>query len=302
MFKILMRLLSKKELTAKEIAETYDVSVRTAYRYLDELSVCGVPIEFKRGRYGGVVIADTYRLPAGYFSREEYAATINALDAMYSQIGDENTLSAREKFENRYKDERTDTAINGNIIIDGGTWGDTKKFFDKIKVVEEAISGCKSIKIDYLSREGEHSKRVIDPYVLILKQNIWYVYAYCHTKQDFRTFKIGRIKQASFSGNTFKREEISREDIPLDFYYPAEKLTLVTLEIEKESLADAEEWLGIENIEPRGKKFIAEMNLPDDDQLVGKILSYCGAVKVLEPQELKERVLSAAKKLCGENR
>lgn len=299
MFRILMQLLSKKKVTAREIAERYDISVRSVYRYVEELTVCGVPVDVARGRYGGLSVADTFRLPTGYFTREEYAAVLNALDAMTSQIGDRNLISAREKLESRIKDERTGTSVSGNIIVDGGTWGDTGKFSDKMRVVEQAVNEGSSLFIDYISRDGGHSKRVIDPHVLIFKQNVWYVYAFCHSKQDFRTFKIGRIKQASFTGGRFEKREISRDEIPLDFYYPKDKLISVTLGIDKSSLSDAEEWLGIDNIEPRGEGFVADVTLPDDGQLVGKILSYCGAVKVLSPVSLANKVTAAARKICG---
>lgn len=299
MLKILMLLLSKKKITAKEIAERYEISVRSVYRYVEELIVCGVPVDVARGRYGGLTVADTFRLPAGYFTREEYAAAINALDAMASQVHSESIISAREKLESRQKNERTGSSVSGNIIVDGGTWGDTKRFSDKMLVVEQAVNEGMSIMIDYISRGGEHSRRIIDPHVLIFKQNVWYVYAFCHTKQDFRTFKIGRIKQASFTGREFEKREISREEIPLDFYYSTDKLISVTLEIDKASLADAEEWLGIDNIEPRGKSFIADVTLPDDEQLVGKILSYGGAIRVLSPISLKQKVLSTAQKIAN---
>lgn len=298
MLKILLTLLQKRKATAGELAEKYEVSQRTIYRYIEELNVCGVPVDVKRGRYGGLTIADTYRLPTGYFSREEYAATINALDAMLSQIYDENLISARDKLESKRKSEKRELSVCGNIIIDGGTWCDSKKFSDKIAVCEQAVNESKSILIDYISREGEHSKRVIDPHVLIFKQNVWYVWAFCHTKQEFRTFKVGRIRSAVFTGKTFTKREFMRDDIDLNFYYKDDELVDVTFEIEKNSLADAEEWLGIENIEPRGKGFVANLSLPDDSTLINKILSYGGAVKVLSPLSLRERVKEAALKIA----
>ncbi len=301
MLKIMMQLLNKRKITAHEIAERYDVSVRSVYRYIEELTVCGVPVDVSRGRYGGISIADTFRLPTGYFTRGEYTATINALNAMAQQISDEDLISAREKLESKQKAEKRELSVCGNVIIDGGTWGDVKKFSDKMHVCEQAVNERKSLLIDYISREGEHSKRVIDPYVLIFKQNVWYVYAFCHTKQDFRTFKIGRIKSATFTGTNFERAEISRDDIDLNFWYTGDELIEVTLEIDKNSLCDAEEWLGIDNIEPRGNAFIATMTLPDDEILVNKILGYGGAVRVLEPPKLRESVKAAAKRIAELN-
>lgn len=298
MFKILMQLLYGRKITARELADRYNVSVRSVYRYIEELTVCGVPIDVARGRYGGITIADTFRLPSGYFTRDEYAATLNALDAMVSQINDVNLISAREKLVSRLKSERRELSVCGNIIVDGGAWGDAGKFSDKMSICERAVNESMSLMIDYISRSGEHSKRVIDPHVLVFKQNVWYVYAFCHTKQCFRTFKVGRIKQASFTGKNFIKKDFKRADIDIDFYYSDKQLVAVTLEFEPNSLADAEEWLGIDNIEPHGKNFRASVYLPDDNGLVGKILSYGGAVKVVSPSALRGRVIEAARAIA----
>lgn len=300
MVKILMLLLAKRKLTAGEIAARYEISVRTAYRYIEELIISGIPIDVDRGRYGGITIADTFRLPAGFFTRDEYAATVNALTAMAGQVADENVVSALEKIKSYARDEKRDLLVSGNVMVDGGTWGDIHSFSEKLSVCERAANEGLSLAVEYISREGEHSKRIIDVHLLIFKQNVWYIYAFCHTKQKFLTFKVGRIKSAQFSGGKFERREFKREDIPLDFRYKREQLTEVTLGIEKSSLADAEEWLGIDNIEPRGDGLIARAMLPDDGALIGKILSYGGAIKVLAPPDLKRRVKSAAKKIAEE--
>lgn len=297
MIDIMMTLLSKRKLSAQDIANRYDISQRSVYRYINELSLCGVPVVASRGRYGGIAVADTFRLPSWYFTHDEYNATVNALNAMSSQVSDKNILSALEKLQSQQKSDRREQNVCGNIIVDGGTWGDSKKFSDKMRVCETAVNERKSLLIDYISREGEHSKRVIDPYVLIFKQNVWYLYSFCHTKQTFRTFKIGRIKQASFTGETFDRKEITRDEINLNFYYKEVTMVDVTLEIEKATLPDAEDWLGMDNIEPRGNAFIARITAPDDGGLVNQILSYGGAVKVLEPLDLREKVRAAAEKI-----
>ena len=299
MVKILMLLLARRKATAREIADRYDISIRSVYRYVEELAVAGIPVDVARGRYGGITIADTYRLPVGYFTKEEYSAAVNALTAMSSQVSAEAVLTAPEKLQRRIKSENADRSVSGSIIVDGGTWGDTKNFADKMSVCERAVEESLYLDIDYISRSGEHSRRIIDPHVLIFKQNVWYVYAFCHTKQDWRTFKIGRIKNARFTGKAFEKRRITREEIPLNFRYRAEELAEICLEIEKDKLPDVEEWLGIDNIEPRGNKFIAEVAVPDDEGLVSKILGFGGGVKVLSPEQLKQRVIEAAQKIIA---
>lgn len=299
MIDIMMTLLSKRKMTARQLADRYEISARSVYRYVEELNVCGVPVDVERGRYGGISIPDTFRLPSYYFTREEYTATVNALGAMASQVDDKNVLTAMDKLQRRQKTEKRELSVCGNILVDGGNWWGGNKFSKKMKVCEQAVNESKSLLIDYISRSGEHSKRVIDPHLLIFKQNIWYVYAFCHTKQTFRTFKIGRIKNAAFTGSVFTKREFTRDEIDLDFYVSSDKLINVTFEIDRSSLSDAEEWLGIDNIEPSGDGFIANLALPDDGGLVNKILSYGGAVKVLQPPELKIKLSETAKKIAA---
>ncbi len=301
MIKMLLLLTSRRKVTAREIAERFEISVRSVYRYVEELNVAGVPIDVVRGRYGGIFIADTFKLPSGFFTRGEYAAVENALTAMLSTMSDEDLISALEKLKRQQKADRRELSVCGNIIVDGGAWADLGKFPQKMKVCEQAVKDSLCLEIDYISRDGEHSKRVIDPYVLILKQNVWYVYAFCHTRQDFRTFKIGRIKGARFTGRGFTKEEIDRRDIPLNFEYTSEQLVPVTLEIAANAVADVEEWLGVDNIEPRGNGLVANVSLPDDGMLVDKILGYGGKVKVVTPAELKKRVRETALAIAAGN-
>lgn len=300
MIKMLMLLTSRRKVTAREIAERFEISVRSVYRYVEELNVAGVPVDVARGRYGGIFIADTFKIPSGYFTRGEYAATVNALTAMLSTIDDVNLVSALEKLQREQKADKRELTVCGNIIVDGGSWADLGKFPQKMKVCEQAVRDCECLEIDYFSREGEHSKRVIDPHVLIFKQNVWYIYAFCHSRQDFRTFKIGRIKGARFTGRNFVKKEITKDEIPLNFDYTTEELINVTLSIKKDALSDVEEWLGIDNVEPYGNGLIATVSLPDDEMLVGKILGYGGKVKVLSPVSLKNRVKAAAIAIAGD--
>ncbi|MDE7379650.1 MAG: YafY family transcriptional regulator [Clostridia bacterium] len=301
MIKMLMLLTSRRKATAAEIADRFEISVRSVYRYVEELNVAGVPVDVVRGRYGGIFIADTFRLPSGYFTRGEYAAVIDALTAMSASMADEDIASALEKVKRQQKSDKRELSVCGNIIVDGGAWADLGKFPQKMKVCEQAVRDCHCLEIDYISREGEHSKRIIDPHVLIFKQNVWYVFAFCHTRQDFRTFKIGRIKGARFTGRTFVKREINKQDIPLNFEYTTEQLVPVTLEIRKDAIADVEEWLGVDNIEPHGNGLIANVSLPDDDTLVDKILSYGGKVRVVSPLSLKEKVKAAAYSIYNSN-
>ena len=75
LLKILFDLLGKRKVTASYLSEKYDISPRTVYRYVEELAKVA-PVYVKRGRDGGVSIADNYKLPMGFMTEKEYDAVI----------------------------------------------------------------------------------------------------------------------------------------------------------------------------------------------------------------------------------
>ena len=300
MIDMLFYLLARRRVSARELSARYEVSIRSIYRYVDELTVAGIPIDVARGMNGGIYIADSFKLPKGFFTRAEYTKALSSMLAMNEQLHDDTLFSAIQKLQANFKEERYDMALSGNILVDSGTWGDEKKFSEKLALFEQAIEKCEALSIEYVSREGERSRREIFPHLLVYKQNIWYVYAYCTVRGAFRLFKLGRIRSVSNTGKPFEKIPFRREDVPLNFWQDGEHCLDVTFEIKKEALPLAEEWLGIEHISERKGQYIAEMSLPDDESLLLKILSLGSGVKVISPSSLCERVKKAAAAIAAE--
>lgn len=298
MIDILITLLAKRKVSASYLATKYDVSVRSIYRYIDEMTVAGIPIDVARGANGGIFISDAYKLPKGFLTEEEYRKAIEAMLTMNAQLPDTALSSAIEKLSAQVKAERKDLTLSGNILVDSGTWGDTRKFSDKLALIERAIEDKTVLDVDYISREGEHTQRKILPHLLVYKQNIWYVYAFCRHRNAFRLFKLGRMRTVIQTEQTFERIPFAREDIPLNFWHTEENMIDALFEIAPETLPFAEEWLGIENVTSRGDKYYAEVTLPDDDSLIGKILSAGAGFKVVAPKNLATRVKNEALKIA----
>lgn len=295
---ILFTLLARRKISAGELAAKYDVSVRTIYRYVDELTVAGIPIDVARGANGGIYISDAFKLPKGLMTKEEYAKAIEAMLAMNEQFKDDTLTSAIEKLSAQVKSEKFDLTVSGNILVDCGSWGDERSFSEKLSLMERAIEEKEVLDVDYISREGERTQRRIYPHLLVYKQNIWYVYAFCTSRGAFRLFKLGRMRTVLATGEHFERVPFKREDVPLKFWYD-DSAVLARFEIANEALPFAEGWLGIENIHKQGEKYYAEITLPDDESLVGTILSVGAGVKVLSPPSLAERVKQEAARIAA---
>ena len=95
---ILFTLLARRKVNARELAAKYNCSERTVFRYIDELTCAGIPIDVSRGIGGGICISDAYRLPHGILTRPEAARMHEALLAMNEQLRDPALASAIEKF------------------------------------------------------------------------------------------------------------------------------------------------------------------------------------------------------------
>ena len=147
-----------------------------------------------------------------------------------------------------------------------------------------------------MSRDGVSSERDIEPHTLILKQGLWYVYAYCLSRNEFRLFKIGRIEKANDTNKTFTRRSTENLKDTLNTWYNNLSVESVTLSFDKNAKADVEEWLGVDKVYKLSDgTFNATFNLPIDEVLVGKILSFGNKVKVLEPSSLKNQIVLATK-------
>lgn len=299
MLKILFTLLKKKKTSAAELASACGVSERSIHRYLEELIVSGVPIDIIRGRNGGIFLPDTYKLPENFFTKEEYSAAINALGALYEQLHDDAVADALNKLLSQQKSDSRNLTLSGRIVVDSGTWGDAYDFSEKLKVMEEAAENDECLDLLYIDRNGNESRRVIEPHLLVYKQNIWYVYAWCRKRSDFRLFKVGRIRSARKTGEIFARREIDRDNLPLKFDFKNTELTDIVFYVEKHTLPDVEEWIGMDNVQTHGDRIVAEATLPAGEPLYSKILSFGDGIRIVSPESVAEEVRMRAEKLLA---
>lgn len=297
MVKMLFRLLKARKASAAALARENGVSERSIYRYVEELIVSGVPLDIIRGRNGGICLPDTYRLPENFFTKEELTAAVDALGALYEQLPSEAIRSAMEKLCQQQKKGSRDLSVSGNILVDSGTWGDAYDFSDKLRVFEDAINRRACLDLLYTDRSGRQTRRIVEAHLLVYKQNIWYLYAWCRTRQDFRLFRIGRIRSARDTGETFERREFDKESIPLKFHFENAELVSIRLEVSRNALPDIEEWLGMDNISEENGKLYAQATLPDGEVLLSKLFGFGDAIRVVDPPALADQLKKRAEKL-----
>lgn len=298
MMNILFEMMSKKIVSAKYLAQKYEVSVRTIYRYISALEMAGVPLYTTRGSAGGFSIIDTYRISSSFLTKTEFEQTINVISAILSGVPNKVLDSVLNKLKSTAKHEYSNYNLTaGNLIIDAGPWGDAIGYKGKMSVVSQCIENQTLLEITYHDRNGIITKREIEPHIIIFKQGLWYAYAYCRLRQDFRFFKIGRIESAKVLSVNFSRREIVENDLTLDFWNNNTLAEMIEMEIDPKIVSDIEEWIGIENVKNDNGKFIARAKLPFDNGLISKIMSYGNNLKVIKPKELIYRIKNISKSI-----
>ncbi len=300
MLGILFELLSKKHVKASYLAQKFEVSVRSIHRYINSLEYAGVPIYTVRGNQGGFAIVDSFKFASSFMTEKEFEQVINTLSAITSSVPNKTLDNAINKLKSLTRNNYSGFDIkSGNLIIDAGPWGDAIGYKSKLVVIQKGIDQNRKLFIRYHDRNGEITERIIEPHVIVFKQGLWYVYAYCELRNEFRFFKTGRIEHATVTEHKFIRREINSSELPLNFWHTDTPTESVILEIDKICLSDVEEWLGIENVEQINGKYMASANLPFDNGLVSKIMSFGTGIKVVAPDSLKFQIEKIASEIIN---
>lgn len=284
LFRIVYYLLEKGQATAPELAERFEVSVRTIYRDIDSLSAAGIPIYAEAGRNGGIRLMHGFVLDQTVLSKEEKQEILSALQSINitQNMGESQTLQ---------KLSALFSLPSGNWLeVDFSRWGDHAFDNDKFKLLKRAVIHCRCVKIRYVGADGTEQERIVQPYKLVYKAKAWYLKAFCTKKQEMRTFKLNRILDYEMLEEGFVRRSFSEEaddaviDCPLvTLRFPKEMAYRVYDEFDKTQIQIAE-----------NGDLIASANMPEGAWLTGFLLSFGTQVEILSPIYLREEIARQA--------
>lgn len=292
LFKIVYYLLDKGQATALELAEQFEVSVRTIYRDIDFLSGAGIPIYTQIGRNGGIHLMNDFVLDKVILSQEEKQEILTALQSINTaqNIHSNQTLQKLSAMSHLNSEDW--------LEIDFSRWG--KKEFDnkKFELLKSAVIHYKAVKIHYASSYETISERIIHPYKLLYKANAWYIKAFCTEKQDLRIFKLNRILNLELLNESFQRRNFSKQiDISEKEYCQ------ITLRFPKEIAYRVYDEFDKTQIQQQTNgDFIVSAKMPEDTWLIGFLLSFGTQVEILSPAYLKEVIAEQAKLIYKKNK
>lgn len=209
---ILTQLQTKRLLTAPELAKKFSVSVRTIYRDMKALEQAGVPIVTAEGK--GYSLMEGYKIPPVMFTESQANALIlaeqlvlknkdasfvkdfsEAIDKIKAVLGHQvkdkaNLLAERTRFAQNFNNER-----NSNNLSD----------------LQFALTNFCLTKIDYMSETNNATSRVIEPFALLSTDN-WLLVAWCRLRNEFRFFRLDRIKKMEILDEKFEPHQLTLQE------------------------------------------------------------------------------------------
>lgn len=291
LLEITILLLNKGTITARELADRFGVSTRTIYRDVDVLSGAGVPVFTNKGNGGGISLLENYSLNKTLISEHESESLLLALKTLqatkYPEI--DHVL---DKIGSVFKN--ADSA--DWVYIDFSPWGSKPNEYNKFIDIKRAILERRTTSFDYVNAGGGRSLRSIEPMRLIFRGQAWYLWGYCKTREDFRTFRISRMKNVIVTSEAFERRK------PEDFREQGadenpKKLVNLKLKFYPQALNrlydDFDDQLIIRNIDGTCN---VSVTFPEDEWVYGYIMSFGSYVEVLEPDHIRDIVGERMKK------
>lgn len=286
LFQIVYILLERKTITAKELADKFEVSTRTIYRDIEVLSSSKIPIYANKGKGGGINLLDDFVLDKSILSEEEQNQILFSLQSL-QKLNINNEKKLLEKMSMLFN-----KSSKNWIEVDFSNWGIDNCQNNKFNSIKDAILNKKIIEFKYYNSRREESVRQVEPLQVWFKNKSWYIKAYCRIKQDYRIFKIARIKDIKILEENFERE-LPKETstnyqvkiIPLELEIKKEMSYRVYDEFEKENISKKE-----------NGDFIIKVEYPENDWVYGYILSFGEHIKVISPEYAKNIIREKLKK------
>lgn len=289
LFRILYYILEKGKVTANELADKFEVSVRTIYRDIDSISSAGIPIYALQGKGGGIEIAEDFVLSKSLLSENEKQQIMSALQGL------DNTTIQREnelltKLSALFKMKNTSW-----IEVDFNNWQNNKMYEKTFDDIKSAILSKNIISFTYFSSNEKETDRSVKPVRLLFKSQDWYLYALCLLRNDFRYFKLSRIKNLEIHTEKFND---SFENVILKKEMPHENTVHIKVKFDRKVAFRVYDEINGEITEDNDGNLYSEIEIPNDYNLYNYIFSFGDGAEVLEPKEIRMQIKEMINKMA----
>lgn len=313
---ILTTLQARGRVTAPELAEACEVSVRTIYRDVDALAAAGIPVYADRGAEGGYRLLDGYRVRLnGFLPPEAEALFLSGLPGPAAALGlDAAMVAAQNKLMAALPQHLRQSAgrMQERFHLDAPGWFGESEEPKHLRAIAGALLRESLIKIRYRSWRAEKQRRVA-PLGLVLKGGSWYLAG--SVDGSVRTYRVARILDCSVLDARFERPA----DFDLAAYWQAATLRLEA-ELHPNTATVRLSPFGVKLMNALSQHYVRSRTRIDDAEdadgwriahvPIGKTVWHAAAellrlgpeAEVLEPAELREKMIELTQAMAARYR
>lgn len=289
---ILIHLQTKRVVRAQELADRFGISLRTVYRDVRSLEEAGVPIGAEAGV--GYFLTD-YHLPPVMFTSAEASALLLG-SKLIEKWADQ---SIRTQFESalfkiksvlkRADQERLDNLdaqINVARLTSRQPYSD-----DLLNAIQQAIAQHHVLYLQYHSQYNDaETQREVEPVGLYHYWTSWHLIAFCRTRQDYRDFRLDRIRRVTDTQQRFaRRERLSLQEYldRLQVERPTVAATVVFNKAVTRYMQEQKYTYGFQSEDDLGDQVRMHFQTPHPEGLARWLLMYGNAATVEQPDSLR---------------
>ena len=290
---IIMILLDKKRIGAQELADMFEVSPRTIYRDIDAISMAGIPVRATSGVGGGFEIMQEYKIDKKVFSTADLSALLMGLSSLSNMIRGDELVHALAKVKSFIPADRAkDIELKVNqICIDLSPWTGNSNIQPYLEIIKAALQESRLLTFEYLAQHGTKTARTAEPYQLVLKSSHWYLQGYCHTRNDFRLFRLSRMSNLKMQEETFTPRDYQKPI--LDFAGMWETMqTKIKIRIHKSVMDRVLDYCTYEDFAQDGNEhYIVSFPFIENEYHYDILLSFGDKCECLEPLHIRTEMM-----------
>lgn len=297
---IIMILLKKERIGAQELADMFEVSLRTIYRDIDAINMAGIPIRSISGVGGGFEIMQNYKIEKNVFSTADLSAILMGLTSLSDIVRGDELINALAKVKSFIPADRAkDIELRANQIrIDLSAWMGNRNIQLHLEMIKTALQESRLLSFEYIAHHGNKTTRTVEPYQLVLKNSHWYFQGYCYKRNDFRLFRLSRISNLQIEKETFMPRDFPK--ISLDFEEIFETVPIrIKLRIHKSVMDRVLDYCSYEYFSPVDDEYyIVDFPFIENDYNYDILLGFGSKCECLEPlrirTEMKRKIYDLA--------
>ncbi len=290
LLEIVIYLLNHENVSARELAERFHVSVRTIQRDMVSITEAGIPVYSNQGKSGGYSILPSYKVKNCNIHQEEQQLIQQALESLATSYANETLAGLIEKYHLLLEQEQS-------IFFDFGIARENQQVQKTNQMLKHAIEANALVEFFYRDAQGKETQRLVEPLAMQYKWYSWYLFAWSVPQEAYRTFKVARIRKLQITPGKSDRKHPAVKEL-MEQSDRAYGETCITLEVEfdKRDTCLMEEYFPDSHIEEwSAEKSRIWIQVPPGERLwKALLLSMGNRVEIISPEACRNELIETA--------